>query len=152
MNLKSIYEFQKDYEDKFQKKSELQDKTLLSQKLLALQVKLGELASETQCFKFWLKKKSVVNHKIIEKYVEVLCAIFSIGIEKGFNETDFTVKKVEDELTKHFLTLFVDLNDFLVSSSKDQYITLMEDFLSLSLSLDFDENDILDIYKKVFTA
>jgi len=152
MNLKTIYEFQKEHEDKLKSKVELQGKLLLSQKLLALQVKLGELANETQCFKFWLAKKSLINRNIIEKYVEVLYTIFSIGIEKGFDETEFSVKKVEYELTKHFLNLFVDLNDFLVSSSKDQYITLIEDVLSLSLALGFTEEDILDIHKKVYTA
>lgn len=152
MNLKSIYDFQKEHENKLQYRVEVQGKLLLSQKLLALQVKLGELANETQCFKFWLTKKSPANRLIIERYVEVLYTIFSIGIEKGFNETEFTVKHVSCELTEHFLNLFIDLNDFLVCSSKDQYITLIEDVLSLSLILGFNEDDILDTHKKVYTA
>jgi dimeric dUTPase (all-alpha-NTP-PPase superfamily) len=152
MNLKKIYEFQKEHDLAMQNRIDVNGKLLLSQKLLALQVKLGELANETQCFKFWLSKKSSIKRRILEKYTECIYIVLSIGIEKGFTETEFDVKEVEYDLTEQFLSLFIDLNDFMVCSSKDQYITLIEDILSLSISLDFNESDIADSYNTVYSA
>lgn len=152
MNFEKLYELQSKLDKQLQNRTDLYGKSLISQKLLALQVKIGELANETHCFKFWLSKKSPVRRRILEKYIETLYIIFSIGIEKGFTETEFPVKKLECELTDHFLNLFIDINDFMVCSSKDHYITLIEDLLSLSLDFDFTEEDILEAYSKVYTA
>jgi dimeric dUTPase (all-alpha-NTP-PPase superfamily) len=152
MNLEKLYEFQSILDKGMQDRLDVQGKPLLTRKILALQVKLGELANETQCFKFWLSKKSSIRRKILEKYIDCIYIIFSIGIEKGFIETEFKVTEVEYELTDHFLNMFIDLNDFMVCSSKDNYITLIEALLSLSLEFGFTEDDILNNNNKLYTA
>lgn len=152
MNLERLYEFQRKLDKELHDKLDIQEKSLLGQKLLALQVKVGELANETQCFKFWVSKKSPVKRRVLEKYIECLYLTLSLGTEKNFNETEFVVKKVECELTDHFLNIFIDMNDFMVSFSKDAYITLIEDLLSLSLIFDFTEDDILDTINAVYSA
>lgn len=152
MNLKKLYEFGNKLDRQIHSRVDLQEKALISQKILALQVKIGELANETECYKFWLAKKITIRREVLEKYKEVLYLALSIGIEKDFTETEFPVKAVESDLTNQFLNLFIDINDFMVCSSKDHYITLIEDLLSLSLSLGITEEDILDIHSKVFTA
>jgi dimeric dUTPase (all-alpha-NTP-PPase superfamily) len=152
MNLEKLYEFQRKLDKGMQDKLDVQGKPLLTQKILALQVKIGELASETQCFKFWMSKKSPMRRKILEKYVDCVYIIFSIGIEKKYTETEFQVKEVECELTDHFLNMFIDLNDFMVCSSKDNYITLIEALLSLGLMFGFTEDDILNGNNKLYTA
>jgi dimeric dUTPase (all-alpha-NTP-PPase superfamily) len=152
MNLEKLYEFQRMLDEEMQDRLEVQEKTILKQKTLALQVKLGELANETQCFKFWVSKKSSMRRRVLEKYIECIYIIFSIGVEKGFTETEFEVPEVEYELTDQFLNMFIDLNDFMVCSSKDNYITLIEALLSLSLTFGFTEDDILNSNNKVYTA
>lgn len=152
MNLQKLYDFQNQLDLEMQAKIDVQGKLLLSQKLLALQVKVGELASETQCYKYWISRKSQSRKLILEKYIECIYFILSIGVEKGFNETEFEVKEVEYELTEHFLNLFIDMNDFMVCSSKDHYITIIEDLLSLSLFFGFTENDIVNASREVFSA
>lgn len=152
MNLQKLYEFQDKLDRNIQARIDVQGKLLLSQKLLALQVKLGELAEETQCFKYWVSKKSPSRKRILEKYIEAIYFILSIGVEKGFKETEFEVKEVEYELTEFFLNLFIDMNDFMVCSSKDHYITIIEDLLSLSLFYSFTEDDILSACEEVYSA
>lgn len=152
MNLKKLYEFQNKLDRQIQSRADLQGKALVSHKILALQVKMGELASETQCFKFWLAKKSSLKRKVLEKYIEALYLTLSIGIEKGFTKTEFPVKENECELTDQFLNLFIDTNDYMVCSSEDHYFTLIEDLLSLGLSLGFTEEDIVDTNSRVYTA
>ena len=152
MNLEKLYEFQSMLDKGMQDRLDVQGKPLLTRKILALQVKIGELANETQCFKFWLSKKSSIRRKILEKYIDCIYIIFSIGIEKGFMETEFKVTEAEYELTDHFLNMFIDLNDFMICSSKDNYITLIEALLSLSLEFGFTEDDILNSNNKLYTA
>jgi dimeric dUTPase (all-alpha-NTP-PPase superfamily) len=152
MNLEKLYEFQRKLDKGMQDRLDVQGKALLTSKLLALQVKIGELANETQCFKFWVSKKSPMRRKILEKYIDCLYLTFSIGIEKGFTETEFEIKEIECELTEQFLNIFIDMNDFMVCSSKDHYITLIEDLLSLSTIFDFAEDDILNNNNKVYSA
>jgi dimeric dUTPase (all-alpha-NTP-PPase superfamily) len=152
MNLEKLYEFQSMLDKGMQDRLDVQGKPLLTQKILALQVKLGELANETQCFKFWVSKKSSIRRKVLEKYIDCIYIIFSIGIEKGFTQTEFNVTEVEYNLTDHFLNMFIDLNDFMTCSSKDNYITLIEALLSLSLVFDFTEDDVLNNSNKLYTA
>jgi dimeric dUTPase (all-alpha-NTP-PPase superfamily) len=152
MNLKRLYEFQRKLDKGLQDKLDVQEKSLLPQKLVALQAKIGELATETQCFKFWVSKKSPVRRKVLEKYIESLYLALSIGIQKDYTETEFTVKETECELTQQLLNIFIDMNDFMVSSSKDHYITLIEDLLTLSVILDLSEDEILNSNKQVYTA
>ncbi|MFL0270058.1 dUTP diphosphatase [Candidatus Clostridium radicumherbarum] len=152
MNLQKLYDYQNKLDEEIQSKIDTQGKLLLYQKLLALQVKVGELANETKCFHYWTSRKIQSRKRILEKYIEAIYLILSIGVEKGFTETDFEVKEVEYELTENFLNLFVDMNDFMVCSSKDHYITIIEDLLSLSLFLGFTEDDILNANSQVFSA
>ncbi len=152
MNLEKLYEFQRKLDNEMQDRLDVQEKSLLTQKILALQVKIGELASETQCFKFWVTKKLTMKRRLLEKYIDCIYITFSVGIEKGFTETEFEVKEVEYELTDQFLNMFIDLNDFMVCSSKDNYITLMEALLSLGLMFGFTEDDILNGNNKLYTA
>ncbi|MCM0647121.1 dUTP diphosphatase [Clostridium swellfunianum] len=152
MNLEKLYEFQRKLDSGMQDRLDVQGKPLLTQKILALHVKIGELANETQCFKFWVSKKSSVARRVLEKYIDCLYILFSIGIEKGFTETEFDVNDIEYELTDQFLNMFIDLNDFMVCSSRDNYITLMEALLSLSLAYGFTEDDILNSNNKLYTA
>ncbi|MFL0247639.1 dUTP diphosphatase [Candidatus Clostridium stratigraminis] len=152
MNLQKLYDYQNKLDEEIQSKIDTQGKLLLYQKLLALEVKVGELANETKCFHYWTSRKIQARKRILEKYIEAIYLILSIGVEKGFTETDFEVKEVEYELTENFLNLFVDMNDFMVCSSKDHYITIIEDLLSLSLFLGFTEDDILNANCEVFSA
>jgi len=152
MNLQKLYDYQNKLDAEIQSKIDTQGKLLLSQKLLALQVKVGELANETKCFHYWTSRKIQSRKRILEKYIEAIYLILSIGVEKEFIETEFEVKEVEYELTEHFLNLFIDMNDFMVCSSKDHYITIIEDLLSLSLFFGFTEDDILNANCEVFSA
>ncbi|SKA88859.1 Dimeric dUTPase, all-alpha-NTP-PPase (MazG) superfamily [Clostridium sp. USBA 49] len=152
MNLEKLYESQNKLDKQIHSIVNLKEKTLLPEKILALQVKIGELANDTQCFKFWLSKKTMTERKVLEKYIQVLSMALSIGIEKNFTETEFPIKSIDSNLTNQFLNLFIDINDFMVCSSKDHYITLIEDILSLGLTFGFTEEDILETYNKVFIA
>jgi dimeric dUTPase (all-alpha-NTP-PPase superfamily) len=146
MNLEKLFLLQKELDTKIRKQRTLEDRPLLQKKLLALQVELGELANETRCFKYWSDKGPSDKEVILEEYVDCLHFILSVGLEKGYEDIKPELKHIESPLTDQFLTLYIDVNDFIICSSKDHYITLFEDFLNLGISLNFTIEDIEDSY------
>jgi dimeric dUTPase (all-alpha-NTP-PPase superfamily) len=146
MNLYKLFTLQKDLDDKIKKQHNLENKTLLPKKLLALQVELGELANETRCFKYWSIKPSSDRETILAEYVDCLHFILSIGLEKDYTDIQLDPKHMDSALTDQFLNLYIDVNDFMISSSKDQYITLFENFISLGYSLSFTTEEIEEGY------
>jgi dimeric dUTPase (all-alpha-NTP-PPase superfamily) len=148
MKFEKLFSLQKELDMKIITQKNLQDRPLLQKKLLALQVEIGELANETRCFKYWSDKGPSDKEVILEEYVDCLHFILSIGLEKDYIEVSPDVKHIESPLTDQFLNLFIDINDFIICSSKDHYVTLFEDFLNLGLSLHFSIEAIEDAYLK----
>lgn len=113
------------------------------EKILALQVKIAEMANETNCFKYCNLQKSYDKNVLIKKYVDCLHFIISLGLDNEFTPDEIGVKTSTLNLTSQFENLYIDINDFVVSSSYDNYITLIEDFLSLGSTFGFSEDEIL---------
>ncbi|MDD3223187.1 MAG: dUTP diphosphatase [Clostridium sp.] len=148
MNLNKLFDLQRRLDSVIIKEHHLKDESLFSEKALALQVKLAELANKTRCFKYWSNEKSSANELIVEEYIDCLHFILSIGLDKNFNDIELSDVNTENNLTDQFLDLFIDTNDFIICSSLDTYITLFEDFLclgeNLGLSDDIIENTFLN--------
>lgn len=151
MNLINLFELQENLDEIIRKEHGLEGESLLSQKILALQVEIGELANETRCFKFWSNNKLSNSKIILEELANSLYFILSLGVEKNFHDiVDVPLKQSRCNINSQFLNLYVDINDFLVCSSKDHYITLFEDFLSLGSSLGYPPKEITKAYNKIY--
>lgn len=61
MNLSKLFEAQKKLDDRIVEEKGLQGQDLLDEKILALQVELGELANEWRGFKFWSENQKPTN-------------------------------------------------------------------------------------------
>jgi dimeric dUTPase (all-alpha-NTP-PPase superfamily) len=147
MNLAKLFELQKNLDERIRENHGLHGESLLSKKVLALQVELAELANETRCFKFWSDKQPSDKKVILEEYVDCLHFILTLGIEENFTEIEIDDKELlQYDLTAQFLNLYIDINDFITCSSKDQYITLFEDFLVLGKILGFKPYEIEAAY------
>ena len=146
MDLVKLFELQENLDERTKKNIPMKKKDLLSQKTLALQVKMAELANETQCFKFWTNDAPTNKDLILKSYVDCLYFILTLGLEKGFTDIKVNIKVNEDIITSQFLNIYIDINDFIVCSSKDHYITLFEDFISLGEKLGLSINEIETAY------
>lgn len=85
MNLSKLFEMQRELDERIVKEKGLEGRDLLPEKILALQVELGELANEWRGFKFW-KVDPQPSDKVLEEYVDCLHFILSIGIEFGVHK------------------------------------------------------------------
>lgn len=147
MYFKKLFDMQETLDNRIIQNHNLCSESLFSKKILALNVEIGELANETRCFKYWSNKKPSPKEVILEEYIDCLHFILSIGIEKHFTDTDnIEAKTSEYKLSDQFCNLYIDVNDFIVCSSKDHYLTLFEDFLTLGRSLKFSDEEIQNSY------
>jgi dimeric dUTPase (all-alpha-NTP-PPase superfamily) len=106
MNLAPLFEHQSKLDAVIIEKHGLQGQDLLPQKILALQVELGELANEQRTWKFWSEdreprtsKKSIKfikseeanfidfdeSNPLLEEYVDGIHFVLSIGNDIGFS-------------------------------------------------------------------
>lgn len=146
MNFSKLFKLQKNLDNRILQQRGLDNKSLTSKKILALQVEIAELANETRCFKFWSDKGPSNKSIILEEYADCLHFILTLGLEKQFNDIEVEIRDLQYDITAQFLNLYVDINDFIVSSSRDHYLTLFEDFLSLGKSLGFSIDEIEEAY------
>lgn len=148
MNLEELFKLQVELDKKILEQHALQNRSLVSEKILALQVEIGELANETRCFKYWSTKKPSSKDVILEEYVDCIHFLLSIGLEFKFTDIQIQAAHLDTPLTEQFLSIYIDVNDFTICSSRDHYVTLFEDFLTLGTSLNFTEEDIISHYYK----
>lgn len=148
MNSKKLFALQKEIGLRIETQNNLTGKPLLTQKLLGLHVALGQLANETQCFNFWNNEKPASKEVLLQKYVNCLNFILALGLEKNFVDLgDIQVTPMDCGIMDQFLNLNIDMNDFIVCTSKDHYVTLFEDFLSLGLCLNLTEEEITNEFE-----
>lgn len=145
MNFNELFELQNLLDESIKNESPVVQ-SILPQKLLSLEIQIGELASTTECCKNLNNTTFSDKKRILEKYINCLSSILSIGVEKGFTNIELNISPHDIDLTEQFLNLFLDINDLIVCNSKDHYITLLEDFFALSFNLNLELHQIKDAY------
>lgn len=151
MNLEKFFNLQQNLDNQIMKVNVSSSQSLITKELLALQVNIGQLANETNCYKYWnscnyFDKKAVLKH-----YVCCMHFIISLGVTKNYKDVGTIPSMLSYDITEQFINLFIDINDFIVSSSRDHYATLLEDFLNLGKLLNLTENEIENgFYNKMY--
>ena len=151
MNLAKLFETQKLLDDRIVDEHNLYGQDLLPQKILALQVELGELANELpEVFKFWSNKKNDYD-KALKEYVDCLHFILSIGLEiKTIGE-----QKVEEFRYWSFIPHNEDvvttisslmMSFFTFTDDKEKYVMLFCQFIGLGEMIGFTPEQIEKSY------
>ena len=146
MNLNKLLNLQQNLDSQIMKVNVSNGQSLISKELLALQVNMGQLANETNCYKYWNTFSYFDNKAVLKHYVRCMHFIISLGVTKKYRNVDTKPSMLSYDITEQFINLFIDINDFIVCSSKDHFATLLEDFLSLGRFLNFTENEIEDAF------
>lgn len=170
MNLKPLFKMQQELDDFIIDEKGLEGQDLLPEKILALQVELGELANEWRGFKFWSEDREPrvkAYHKspsfdpdklgwftknynpLLEEYVDCLHFILSIGNDLRFNsETPYLVN--EKSTIDLFLDLYRSVSKFHIVSGREHkhfyYNEILSNFFALGKSLVFTWEEIEEGY------
>lgn len=121
---------------------------LWARKHLELQVKLSSLAEETKCYKYWIDDGLNLNKEtVFIKYADFLTHVINLGIDKHYIENYEVLLRPNDYcLSDQFLNLYIDINDLIISPSTDHFFTLLEDSLSLGVTLGYSEEEIFNSF------
>ncbi|MBD7984426.1 dUTP diphosphatase [Sporosarcina sp. Sa2YVA2] len=158
MNLNKLFETQRKLDEKIVKEKGLEGQDLLSMKILALQVELGELANEWRGFKFWSENREPrtnipvtawgepYKNPLLEEYVDCLHFILSIGMEVGVYRFDYdSINPIykESDVTTQFLRAI----DYTIGLRDDDYcLELLQTFIYLGEMLGFTWDEIETAY------
>ena len=134
----------------------LDRKHLIKTQILALEVKTGELANLTKCYKYPRKMKKVEKKKLIIRYMDCFKFLLSIGNDNNFNVANFDPDElawnVNEEPYETIIDLFLSLFDLITNLKRDLftenyisglnvYMTIFKEFTLLGrlLGLTFEE-------------
>lgn len=148
MNIKPLFEKQSEKNSKLIIDPSLDEYKLSARRNLELNVKLSHLADETKCYKYWIDDNTDINENVVfQKYLDLFSQILTLGLDKDYIDS-YNVKVVESDycLSDQFLNIYIDINDLTISPSEDHYQTLLEDFISLGLTLGYSQQKIIDTF------
>ncbi len=149
MNINELFNIQKELDIRISTEHQLEGHNLVSHKILALEVELGELANETRCFKYWSKKKPSEREVILEEYVDCLHFVLSIGLEKDYlNVTLTDLKEEKTTAVDQFLVVFNNISNFQVNQTLENYLFLWQNFMLLGVVLGFEWEEVTTAYLK----
>ena len=148
MEIIELYNIQKELDKKIMTEHQLEGRNVVPEKILALQVELGELANETRCFKYWSKKGPSEGKVILEEYVDCLHFILSIGLEKQYTDVEIEFNRDEETSTRLFIKVFGDISNLYDNPSKENYLILWKNFILLGNTLGFTWEEVISAYLK----
>lgn len=154
MDISNLFRIQENNDNKLTIDPTLSEYKLFARKHLQIHIELSSLANSTKCYKYWVDdNKTSDNDLILKNYIACLKQILSLGIKNGYNDiSDVPIIPSDECLSEQFLSLYIDVNDLIISPSKDHFLTLLEDFLSLGCSLNLTEQIIEDNFDNVHNA
>lgn len=160
MDIIKLYNMQKELDARIIKQHGLEDQDLLPQKILALQVELGECANEWRGFKYWSKDQQprtlkvhsdrdtyLETNPLLEEYIDCLHFILSIGLEIEIDIYEFGfVAVVNETVTETFLSVFEKISEFSYTPDSWTYEQLVNSFAGLGKMLGFTWEQIEEAY------
>jgi dimeric dUTPase (all-alpha-NTP-PPase superfamily) len=158
MNLAKLYEAQAKLDADIIEKKGLQGMNLLPNKILALNVELGELAQEVQGeWKYWKEHTTRDDVRVLDEFVDCLHFALSIGLEDDDIDINDDVEdirgfaKANVGITGLFNCLFVDIAEYGESSGYKtliHYANMVFGLLRLGNRLGFTDEQIEAQYFK----
>lgn len=149
MDIKQFFEWQRELDGIKEGRKGILNEKILEKKILALMVITGEIANETSCYKQGVSHKIVSKGKVLEKYIEGLQYIISLGIDFGVDmeshdENIFIVSG--DSLTVQFLHIFEAITILKVKKSIEMYRAVLYTYFQLGKLLAFSTKEIEKAY------
>lgn len=137
MNINKLFELQNELEKNMSIISGVEEKALgeeniLNIRILALQVKIGELANLTKCYKY-TSIQEMNKNKLLFRYVEGLRYLLSLGNKYHLNA--ITEKNLEEVEEENLIILFTSIYDMIsklkVALEKDLYLMAFNYYIKI---------------------
>lgn len=164
MNLHQLFKVHESMESNIRKVSNIDEdmlgrENLFELRFLALQVKLGELANLTKCYKYARIKDNIPREKLMIRYIDALKFLLSIGNLNNFNIISYdslSYKKDNTSIIKVFSNIFEYVNEVRELTQRNNYfdalnayMKLFEEFVRLAGCLDFSMEEVYQSYQSM---
>lgn len=142
MKINELFELQNELEKNMSTVSGVDEKALgeeniLNIRVLALQVKIGELANLTKCYKY-TSVKELNKNKVLFRYVEGLGYLLSLGNKYHLNAiTEDNLEPIEeDNLITLFTSIYDQVSKLKISLEKDLYLMAFNQYIKIFSTYD----------------
>ena len=129
-------------------KNEILNTKRINQKILAFLHDLSEVSLESRCYLFWEKEEPINHQQLLEKYLEGLTMLMSIGYELRI---DSIKNHTEIPENLDIYSLFFKIHRFILNVqnqySSDDYQDAIDDYFTLGFQLGIDIDEIIDNYQ-----
>jgi len=164
MNLQELFKIHEAMENHIKTVSNLDEdmlgrENLFDLRFLALQVKIGELANLTKCYKYARMKDNLPKEKLMIRYIDAMKFLLSIGNINDFNIISFdNIKGTRDDssIIKVFANIFEYINEVRDLSQRgnyidslNAYIKLFAEFIKLAGHLGLTMEEVYDCYQNM---
>lgn len=137
MKINELFKIQQTLEEKLSLISGMEENALgehniLNVRFLAIQVKLGELANLTKCYKYRKNINEIPRKKVLFRYLEGLKYLLSIGNKYQLNMIDdyaFDNISTSDDLITLFSELYGGLSILKNHIEKDQFVDGLNQYI-----------------------
>ncbi|OGO77019.1 MAG: hypothetical protein A2Y23_03340 [Clostridiales bacterium GWB2_37_7] len=164
MNLQELFKVHEIMENHIKAVSDLDEDMLGKEnvfelRFLALQVKVGELANLTKCYKYARIKDNLPKEKLMTRYIDALMFLLSIGNINNFNIISFdsiTGTKDSSNVIKVFSNIFEYINEVrdliqrdVYFDSLNAYMKLFAEFIKLAEHLGITMDEVFESYQNM---
>ena len=120
----------------------------INQKILAFLHDLSEVSLESRCYLFWEKEEPINHQQLLEKYLEGLTMLMSIGYELRIDSIKNHTEIPENlDIYSLFFKIHRSILNVQNQYSSDDYQDAIDDYFTLGFQLGIDIDEIIDNYQ-----
>ena len=139
MNLQQLFKVHEAMENQIRAVSNLDEdmlgrENIFDLRFLAFQVKVGELANLTKCYKYARIKENLPKEKLMLRYIDALKFLLSIGNVNEFNIINFdniSYTKDSSSIINNFSNIFEYINEVRELTKRNLYIDSLNAYMKL---------------------
>ncbi len=148
-----------DYSEKAEKQKKL-DKFILENtdgineqqywenRIIALQVEIGEVSNEIRFFKYWSKKTSSSKEIILDELVDCLHFAFSLGNTLNNDSWEFAMDDIKRPLNYIYFDIMNKLNELVRNKNINLFRSMLFNISEIAFYLGYSMDDINSAYDK----
>lgn len=143
MELRKLFDTQEAFEKKIIESTNIEENALGEENIqaiifLALQVKIGELANLTKCYKYFKVKANLPKHKLMIRHADALRYLLSIGNKYQFNMislNDLSNPTETENVIQIFSKIYDDMTELKKHIISEQYVDGLNTYIRIFSNL-----------------
>lgn len=139
MDLQQLFKIQEIMENNIRQNSKIDEDVLGKENIfdlrfLALQVKVGEIANLTKCYKYTKAKEDIPKERLMFRFIEALKYLLSIGNMYDFNIINLDAvnsSSHEESLIKVFSLIYDEIAELKGAVQRENYVDSVNSYIRL---------------------